>query len=34
MLVLGLGFKAKFCGLGLAIGWLALALKVWPWPKF
>jgi len=32
MLVLGLGLKAKFCGIGLAIR-LALALEVWPCQK-
>jgi len=33
MSVLGLGLKAKFCGLGLDLGTVALALEVWPWPK-
>jgi len=37
MLVLGLGLKATFCGLGLAIGLKAtfcgLGLAIgWPWP--
>jgi len=33
MLVLGIGLKAKFCGLDLGLRTVALALEVLPWPK-